>query len=142
MYTNIQYFYTTYATVACLIHMIFPNIYDITYICLITFLIGSYLSFIHPRKYHFVFNYKTYIIKGWKRFLTVDILHILIFIYGFFSFHKMYKFDTKFMISFILSMIYFFIISIQNVYAITDIFTIIGMFIIISILYVLLRKAF
>lgn len=143
MYTNIHYFFTTYAALACIIHMVIP-FFDITYICLITFTLGSYLSFVNPKKYHFIYDNTTHIFKGWKRFFTVDILHALLFVYGLYAFQYLLRdnnYDSKFMISFVFTMVYVCIISIENVYK-TDVFSLMILSIIVTITYIIVLTFF
>lgn len=132
-YTNLLYFYTTYTVLICITHYIIPSIpIDITFITLVTFIIGFYLSFIDPKKYIFWLSTKKYTVKGWKRLLSVDLIHLLVFLYGIYVFHPNGK---NFMISFVLTIIYFLIISITNLYNIKNINTIILLYCLISIIY-------
>lgn len=137
--TNLFFFYTTYVFIICIFQIILTKHQirmpiDITYIGILTFILGSFISFIHPRQYHFIFLEKEYIFKGWQRFFTIDIIHIFIFFYALYTYNKQQS-RTTFISTFCLTMLYFFIVSIQNVYKI-KLKPFVCLFIIVTSLYI------
>lgn len=65
------------------ITLFFSGYFDVFYLSLIVIIVGSYVSFIYPRYYWFKLgDGESFKLEGIHRLLSVDMVHILLFIYG------------------------------------------------------------
>lgn len=131
MPTHWIYYLTTWV---CIICALFTKYFDVFYLALITGIIGSYISFIEPGYYTFVSGGEVFKVEGLQRFATVDLIHLLIVIYGVSQFNP--HIETRRTINTLLLIVsYFIFFDVQSVYHVRDVKTIFGLGILISALY-------
>lgn len=129
-YTSFALFFTTWNVILVILHKYTSAWFDLMYLSFITLAIGSYLSFINPRRFVFRFGDKKYTFKGLEKFLTVDmIFHIGVFCYVYYLYNTHYIIksnDVQLFASVMLIAIYIAIVDIKRVYGINfiEIFTI------------------
>jgi hypothetical protein len=118
--TNIFDFFTLYMVIFILWYPFLGQYLDMMFLGIITFVIGSYVSFINPKYYIFTFQDECYKIEGAKRILLVDMIHVIILVITIYMFAHMPFSVRKFVASSIILISYFVLVNPGNVYSITQ----------------------
>ena len=80
MLTNISSFFTFWVAILCIFYDHTNKYIDLTFLSIIVLVIGSYISFVNPRKYTLIIQDQEYLFNGLYRFISIDILHIMLFL--------------------------------------------------------------
>ena len=136
----ILYFFTTWSFFLCLFHSYFHKCIDLLYLSFVVLIVGTYLSFVYPKRYVVEKDKTCYVFDSVTRILCVDvILHFFMFVLIYNRYHKYYRrtgLDFKIIASMCLIAIYFLIFLKVDVYKIPKI-DMVAMLIIASILYII-----
>lgn len=135
MFTNIFNFFTFWVAILCIFHNYTHEYLDLVFLSFIVLIIGSYISFVHPKKYTFIIQDKEYIFYGLHRLLTIDLLHIMMFVLIMCKYQRPTK--MTFINSLILIFIYYILFDVENVYKISR-NTMMMIFILATFLYIIL----
>jgi hypothetical protein len=118
MFTNIFHFFTIWIFILTIFNKYTSKYFNLPYLSLIVLVLGSYLSFIHPKYYKIVIFHKTIKIKGIARFILADIIfHMGVFLYN----YKMFGFNNNnIRLSIMLFIVYLFFVDFDKIYKIKN----------------------
>lgn len=112
--TNLFDFFTTYLLLLVIFNKYTAKHIDLFFLTIITLFMGIFISYYHPKYYHFVFNNHEYNMSGYRRWI-VDAIHIALFIYT-----SLYVANTtnQYTItnSILILIVYLFLFDIEKVY--------------------------
>jgi len=134
----VLYFFTTWSFFLCLFHSYFYKCIDLMYLSFVVLIVGTYLSFVYPRKYVVEKDKNCFVFDNITRLLCIDlVVHLLMFVLIYKRYHSYYSksgFDFKICMSLVLIAIYFVMLRNIDVYLLPKI-DMIAMLIVSSILY-------
>ena len=85
-------FLTTWITLLVVLHHYTYEYIDLLYLTFLALLVGSYVSFIHPKLYTLESESGPIIFSGFHRFVIIDIaIHIFLFCFTYYHYSKHYK---------------------------------------------------
>ena len=134
-------FLTTFVLITIIFPPFFSKFLDIPLLALFVFVMGSYISFVEPGYYVFNFGKKQYKLEGICRFLTVDIIHIIILIASF-AYFSLFPRINNILLSLSVIVLYITIFDINKVYHIKETFVALSLSCFIILLYLLVLVSF
>lgn len=127
MYT----FFTTWVLILVVFQNITHHYFDLLYLSFLTLCMGSYISFIDPKKYEFEWFGKKYVLDGYHKTI-VDIIHVCLFIFC--ILHYSPDCHMKLFNSILLILIYFLVMDAEKVYGVS-VFKLFIIFVVSNLLY-------
>jgi hypothetical protein len=131
MYVHVALLFTTWNVLLLLFHRQLHSKIHLLYLTYITCVVGSYFSFYQPGYFDIQWNGTEHRLKGWKKLLFADSVHIIPFIFIYCLYSKYYLLYIN---AFVLLLIYTVILKVKNVYGVSFIEAF-SVFIISSIFY-------
>lgn len=86
----ILHFLTTWCLLLIILHRYLHKYIDILMVSTVVLVAGSYVSYINPRKYILKYEKNTVIVEGLFKTLTVDMIHIFMFLWSVLWYGKYY----------------------------------------------------
>lgn len=137
MYVHVALLFTTWNVLLLLFHRQLHSKIHLLYLTYITCVVGSYFSFYQPGYFDIQWNGTEHRLKGWKKLLFADSVHIIPFIFIYCLYSQYYIKNNNYLLyinAFVLLLIYTVILKVKNVYGVSFIEAF-SVFIISSIFY-------
>lgn len=115
------YFFTFWSILLVILHKYTYKHVNLLFITFISLIIGSYISFLHPKYFIYEIDNEKIYLTGLHKFIIIDIFaHILPFLFVYFTYYNYYKNKSilEDPITILIVLIYGIIINHQKIYQI------------------------
>lgn len=109
-------FFTLYMVIILLFCSFFNQYIDLLFLGIVTFVVGSYVSFVNPRYYTFIMDDECYKLEGIKRFLIIDTIHILILLVVLYKYKHAGFNWVRFFGALCILILYLYLVNISQIY--------------------------